>query len=77
MNKSYRYYFLFYHMLQFYQNIYLSILLIKNLYSSDSGFYFKFKKFLEIDTINKFIISVVEFLDIMIDSDVWKEKKIY
>ena len=45
-------------MLQFYQNIYLSILLIKNLYSSDSGFYFKFKKFLEIDTINKFIISV-------------------
>lgn len=33
-------------------------LLIKNLYSSDSGFYFKFKKFLEIDTINKFIISV-------------------
>ncbi len=54
-------------MLQFYQNIYLS----KRINNYSTIIKINFLKY------SLRLTNFVEFLDIMIDSDVWKEKKIY
>ena len=54
-------------MLQFYQNIYLS----KRINNYSTIIKINFLKY------SLRLTNFVEFLDIMIDSDVWKEKKLY